>query len=311
MVFYEIGLNELLKIKLWGEEVLVPPRLHCTRVTAEHIMYVVTEGSLELYENGEKITLMPGDACFFPKNISQKPVKSTFCRYYYVHFDTELFFERGSASEAPEDLVREKKIVFLKSDRLDTKCYDYMKVYLPKKIALGRDGFFGYFCKAMENNILTRTTHDLRRRMAASAAFAELLIRLEDLSFEEAKSKEKRSEKSSAKVYRLAEYIEQHYNTQIKSGDIEREFFMNFDYLNRCFKKIMGISIMRYCTDIKLNHAKSLMATTSMCISEIALMVGFCDGGHFCRTFKKAEGMTPAEYRAKILGHNINEPDMA
>lgn len=300
-MFYEIGLNEVFKIKLWGEETLVPPRFHCTRVTAEHIMYAVTEGTLELFVNGEQMTLTSGDVCIFPKNTSQKPMKSTFCRYFYVHFDTELLYEKTDDAEELLSLVKEKKIAFLKSDMLDTKCYEHMRVFLPQKTALGKDGFFGYFCKVMENNILTRTTHDLRRRMAASAAFSELLIRLEDLNFEEAEHKSTRSEKGSAKVYRLAEYIEQNYSTQIKSDDIEREFFMNFDYLNRCFKRIMGISIMRYCTGIKINHAKSLMATTSMCVSEIALKVGFCDGGHFCRTFKKAEGMTPAEYRAKIL----------
>jgi len=39
------------------------------------------------------------------------------------------------------------------------------------------------------------------------------------------------------------------------------------------------------------------LATTLNELSDIAAAAGFCDQSHFCRRFKHATGLSPAEYR--------------
>ena len=46
--------------------------------------------------------------------------------------------------------------------------------------------------------------------------------------------------------------------------------------------------------------AKSLLTTTDMRITDIALETGFYDHAHFIRSFRAATGQTPAIYRRQL-----------
>lgn len=48
MKCFQIDLNELPKVALWGKEALIPPRLHYSRYLTEYVMYVVIKGELKL-----------------------------------------------------------------------------------------------------------------------------------------------------------------------------------------------------------------------------------------------------------------------
>jgi YesN/AraC family two-component response regulator len=52
---------------------------------------------------------------------------------------------------------------------------------------------------------------------------------------------------------------------------------------------------------VRINHAKELISTTSMKISEIGQAVGFADIYYFSKVFKKATGITPSDYAKGIL----------
>lgn len=54
MKCFQIDLNELPKVALWGKEALIPPRLHYSRYLTEYVMYVVIKGELKLMERKTK-----------------------------------------------------------------------------------------------------------------------------------------------------------------------------------------------------------------------------------------------------------------
>ena len=85
---------------------------------------------------------------------------------------------------------------------------------------------------------------------------------------------------------------------------------MNFDYLNRVFKKNIGKTIFVYLNEIRIHHAKELIATTSMKILSIGYRVGFQDECYFSKVFKKYTGMSPGQYEKLTSHKNINDsPD--
>ena len=53
-----------------------------------------------------------------------------------------------------------------------------------------------------------------------------------------------------------------------------------------------------YMTSVRINAAKTLLATTDRRISDIAADTGFFDHSHFIRTFRRVVGVPPARYRA-------------
>ena len=69
------------------------------------------------------------------------------------------------------------------------------------------------------------------------------------------------------------------------------------EYACTCFKKHMGISLMKYSKKIKVDRAKILHLTTNMSILYISFTLGFYDQSHFSKTFKYFEGVSPSKFR--------------
>ena len=69
------------------------------------------------------------------------------------------------------------------------------------------------------------------------------------------------------------------------------------EYASACFKKHMGISLMKYSKKIKIDRAKVLLLTTNKSLLAISISLGFYDQSHFSRTFKSFEGITPSQFR--------------
>lgn len=95
--------------------------------------------------------------------------------------------------------------------------------------------------------------------------------------------------------------ILQHLHTNIESyvslEDISRHLNITPQYATSCFKKHMGMSLMKYSKKIRIDRAKVLLLTTTKSILDIGFILGFYDQSHFSKTFKTFEGMSPSEYR--------------
>ena len=63
----------------------------------------------------------------------------------------------------------------------------------------------------------------------------------------------------------------------------------------------MNTSVMNYFKKIKIERAKTLLRNSNKSILEISTTLGFCDQGHFTKTFKSIEGITPTEYKNKRI----------
>ena len=69
------------------------------------------------------------------------------------------------------------------------------------------------------------------------------------------------------------------------------------NYIRSMFKTYIGISLSDYIRQERISLACSMLENESITIAEIVTRCGFSNRSSFFTIFKRAMGMTPAEYR--------------
>ncbi len=87
----------------------------------------------------------------------------------------------------------------------------------------------------------------------------------------------------------------------------EISFVLGFSksYIKSQFKKKMGISVIQYFINMKMDKAKKLLSQQKYTVSEISDMLGFGSVFYFSRQFKLQTDMSPTEYIKSIKADNI------
>ena len=98
----------------------------------------------------------------------------------------------------------------------------------------------------------------------------------------------------------LLSYIQQNYSFRISLHDLAGHFHMSEKYISRYFREHFQLTLSQYITYLRLSHAKHLLETTSLSITETALQSGFPNVSYFIRTFKNTFHVPPLQYRNSI-----------
>ena len=102
-------------------------------------------------------------------------------------------------------------------------------------------------------------------------------------------------------VENAVSYIAYHYHNQNFSiENLCRDLHISHAHLCRMFKNSTGKTPVGYLLKVRMDEARRMLHYTDMHINEIAYSVGFKDGVHFMKTFKKLMGCTPGDYRKKV-----------
>ncbi len=100
-------------------------------------------------------------------------------------------------------------------------------------------------------------------------------------------------------------YIDHNLHKAFTLSGLAEMCHMSKNFYSKIFKSIFEISPFDYIAQTRINHAKKLLITTNMRISEISLVCGFADITYFYKIFKKYVNMTPANYRER---YSIKRP---
>lgn len=103
----------------------------------------------------------------------------------------------------------------------------------------------------------------------------------------------------SEKLHQIRNYMEEHYMEKINLDTLADSFYISKFHLSREYKKTFGVTLGNDLKAKRISHAKSLLRFTSDSIEQIAISCGFQNAGYFIKVFRKAENMTPLEYRKK------------
>lgn len=74
---------------------------------------------------------------------------------------------------------------------------------------------------------------------------------------------------------------------------------MSPSYFSSIFSKEVGHTFVEYLTEVRMEKAKELLMCSSLKTSEIGFEVGYKDPHYFSYIFKKTQGCSPKEYRAR------------
>lgn len=96
---------------------------------------------------------------------------------------------------------------------------------------------------------------------------------------------------------RALRYIQENFHRPIRLGDLARHAGMSRTSFSVEFRRSVGETPIQYVLRLRLAKARALLAETHYSISEVGFRVGFGGAAHFTRSFKRAERLTPTEYR--------------
>ena len=115
-------------------------------------------------------------------------------------------------------------------------------------------------------------------------------------NMENAKEKETLSVVEKARTY-----IRENFHKEISLDDVSREFDISPYYFSKLFKQETGKNFVEYLTEVRLKNARELLCNSKASIKEICVASGYSDPNYFSRIFKKYEGVTPSEFRERLV----------
>lgn len=112
----------------------------------------------------------------------------------------------------------------------------------------------------------------------------------------------KKEENNIDVVKQAKQYIELNYAKDIDLDEVSKYLQISPYYFSKLFKKKTGKNFIEYLTQIRMEHAKILLSSSSMSMKEICMEVGYSDANYFSRAFKKNVGLSPTEYKEERYG---------
>ena len=93
------------------------------------------------------------------------------------------------------------------------------------------------------------------------------------------------------------EYIHANYHKEsIKIEDLAKLCRITPEYFRSLFKRIHGISPLKYINNLQMTYAKQLIDSGAYTIGEVSTLLGFSEISHFSHKFKTIEGISPLQY---------------
>ena len=99
-----------------------------------------------------------------------------------------------------------------------------------------------------------------------------------------------------------AAWIEAHSTEEIDLARVAKRSDISAFHFLRVFANVLGVTPHQYLVRTRLKHAARLLADEERAITDIALDVGFADLSNFVRSFRRAAGVSPRDFRKAARG---------
>lgn len=97
----------------------------------------------------------------------------------------------------------------------------------------------------------------------------------------------------------VVRYLRDNYNRTISLRDLEAQVHLSERHICRLFRKVMGMSVLKYLTKLRIEIAAQLLLEQRLAIKEVAQASGYPDVRYFTTLFRQHMGLTPAVFRQK------------
>ncbi|HKR01157.1 MAG TPA: AraC family transcriptional regulator [Pyrinomonadaceae bacterium] len=96
---------------------------------------------------------------------------------------------------------------------------------------------------------------------------------------------------------RARELLHDQYLERLSLANVAETVGVHPVYLSSEFHRHYGTTVGEYVRHLRIESACRKLSGSDVPLVEVALTAGFSSQSHFCRTFKRLTGITPAEYR--------------
>jgi AraC-like DNA-binding protein/mannose-6-phosphate isomerase-like protein (cupin superfamily) len=107
-----------------------------------------------------------------------------------------------------------------------------------------------------------------------------------------------RGDSGQPSILAVLKYIQNHYK-DTSLGQVAQEFHYEPSYLGKLIKNTTNLNYTDIVRNLRIEESRRLLRATSLTMDEVAEQVGYMSRVHFFRSFRKAVGMTPGDYRKK------------
>ena len=123
------------------------------------------------------------------------------------------------------------------------------------------------------------------------------LVRSSTLSVQLQRTTVRAENRECAEIKR---YIDTNYRESITLDKLAGMSHLNKYYLSHAFQKEYGISPITYLSRRRIEESKYLLGNTSHTLAQVSELLGFSSPSYFSQCFRKAEGISPNEYRRQV-----------
>lgn len=122
---------------------------------------------------------------------------------------------------------------------------------------------------------------------------------LETVSYQAAEYRKRQSQSIHLRheLSAAVQYIKTHLNEDLNVELIASRVKLSPSYLGQLFRKEVGVSIVDYILEQRMEMAKHYLLTGQYRNYELASKIGFRSYSYFCTLFKKYTGLTPNEFK--------------
>jgi AraC family transcriptional regulator len=143
---------------------------------------------------------------------------------------------------------------------------------------------------------LARLLYRAKRRTIGGLAGDEAVIDLLRCALESNDSPVASTRASRRLTGQAKEFLGAHLTESIRLGQIARAVGVSPAYLTDLFRRVEGVSLHRYLTQLRLARALAEIPHTND-LTALALGLGFSSHSHFTAAFRRAFGCTPSRFR--------------
>jgi two-component system response regulator YesN len=96
-------------------------------------------------------------------------------------------------------------------------------------------------------------------------------------------------------------YMEEHYGERITLNDVARSVNRSPYYFSHLIKNETGLTYNDWLIKVRMKKAKEMLHNRELSIARIAAQLNYNDQSYFDKVFKRYEGISPSQYRKKVL----------
>lgn len=101
-------------------------------------------------------------------------------------------------------------------------------------------------------------------------------------------------------ILQVQQWLEEHYAEKFRFEDVASQHGMSIRNFMRRFQTATGDKPLHYLQRLRIETARTLLATTRRSVKTISYDVGYDDASFFARLFRQHTGASPNEYRSHL-----------